>query len=157
MVVLCLILSSCDFFRRVQRTETEVKSDSANVKKVTETSSKIDTSKTSTVTTKETVYYPQPIIVPGKNGETKVVFVPQSTKETGSEERQNFNYEDYRKDLIDSMRIANLELALSKKTETKAALLPFGFWLGIGIVGLVAIGLMIMVLKMKSQITSLKI
>jgi len=55
------------------------------------------------------------------------------------------------------MRIANLELALSKKTETKAALLPFGFWLGIGIVGLVAIGLMIMVLKMKSQITSLKI
>jgi len=53
MVVLCLILSSCDFFRRVQRTETEVKSDSANVKKVTETSSKIDTSKTSTVTTKE--------------------------------------------------------------------------------------------------------
>lgn len=157
IVGLCLLLSSCDFFRRVQRTETETKNDSTNVKKVTETSSKIDTSKTSTVTTKETVYYPQPIIVPGKNGETKVVFVPQSTRETGSEEKQNFNYEDYRKDLLDSMRIANLELALSKQTETKAALLPFGFWLGIGIVGLVAIGLMVMILKMKSQITSLKL
>ena len=155
IVLLCLIFSSCTLFNKSQKTKETKSSDSANVKKVTETSSKIDTSKTTTVNTKETVYYPQPIIVPGKDGSTQVVFVPQSTKETGSEQKQNFNYEDYRKDLIDSMRIANLEMQLSKQSETKTSILGFGFWLGVALVGIVLIGLMVMVLKMKSQFTSI--
>jgi len=154
-IIICFIFSSCTLFNKSQKQVTRAASDSTNTHKETEVSKKVDTSKTTTVNTKETVYYPQPIIVPGKNGETKVVFVPQSTKETGSEERQNFNYEDYRKDLIDSMRIANLELQLTKQSETKTSILGFGFWLGVAIVGLVLIGLMVMVLKMKSQFTSI--
>lgn len=155
IIIFCTIFSSCEFMRKSQKTKQEVSSDSTNVKKETETSSKVDTSKTKTATTKETIYYPQPIIVPGKNGETKVVFVPQSTKETGTEEKQNFNYEDYRKDIIDSMRIANLELALSAKSEVKGSLLGFGFWLGVSMLGIVLIGMMIMILRMKNQFTSI--
>ncbi len=154
-VVLCVIFSSCTLFQKTQKTKEETRTDSTSVKKVTETSSKVDTSKTSSTNTKETVYYPQPIIVPGKDGGTQVIFVPQKTTETGTEERQNFNYEDYRKDLIDSMRIANLELQLSKQSETKTSILGFGFWLGVSLVGIVLIGLMVMVLKMKSQFTSI--
>ena len=155
IVFLFVTLTGCKLLSKVEKQKSEVKTDSTNVKKVTETSSKVDTSKTVTASSKETIYYPQPIIVPGKNGETKVVFVPQSTKETGTEERQNFNYEDYRKDLIDSMRIANLELQLTKQSEIKTSVLGFGFWLGVALVGLVLIGLMIMVLRMKSQFTSI--
>ncbi len=154
-VIIAAIFSGCTLFQKTQKTKEEIKSDSTSVKKVTETSSKVDTSKTSSTNTKETVYYPQPIIVPGKNGETKVVFVPQTIRETGTEEKQNFNYEDYRKDLIDSMRIANLELALSKQSETKTSILGFGFWLGVSLLGIVLIGLMVMVLRMKSQFTSI--
>lgn len=156
IVLLMLACSSCDFFRRVQRTETQVKNDSTNVKKETETSSKIDTSKTTTATTKETVYYPQPIIVPGKDGETKVIFVPQSTKETGKQETQNFNYDQWFKEKTDSMTIANLQLELSKKTETKGSLLGIGFWIGISLFGLVLIFLMFMMLKFKNDIVSIK-
>ena len=155
VVCLCLVFSSCSLFNKSQKTKETVKTDSTSVKKTTEVSSKVDTSKTSSTNTKETVYYPQPIIVQGKNGESKVYYVPQSVKETGTEQKQNFNYEDYRKDLIDSMRIANLELQLSKQSETKTSILGFGFWLGVALVGIVLIGLMVMMLKMKSQFTSI--
>jgi hypothetical protein len=155
-VIVCLLLSSCSFFNKSQKTTSEIKNDSTKVKKETETSSKIDTSKTTTATTKETVYYPQPIYIQGKDGETKVIFAPKSTTETGKQEVQNFNYEDYRKDIVDSMRIANLELALSKKSETKGSLLGIGFWIGISLFGLVLIFLMFMMLKFKNDIVSIK-
>jgi hypothetical protein len=138
-VIVCLLLSSCSFFNKSQKTTSEIKND-----------------KTTTATTKETVYYPQPIYIQGKDGETKVIFAPKSTTETGKQEVQNFNYEDYRKDIVDSMRIANLELALSKKSETKGSLLGIGFWIGISLFGLVLIFLMFMMLKFKNDIVSIK-
>ena len=156
MVILCIIFSSCSLFNKSQKTKETIKTDSTSVKKVTETSSKVDTSKTKSESTKETVYYPQPIIIPGTNGgEAKIIFVPQSTKETGKSETQNFNYDQWFKEKTDSMTIANLQLQLSKQSETKVGILPLGFWIGIGFVGLVAIGLMVMLLKMKSQFTSI--
>jgi uncharacterized protein YpmB len=137
IIIFCTIFSSCSLFKKSQTTRKENNSDSTNVKKSSEVSSKVDTSKTKTETihTKETIYQPQPIYVKGKDGETKIVFVPQSTKETGTskEETQNFNYENTRKELLDSIRIANLELALSEKKESKTKIGPsFIEWILIG-------------------------
>ena len=155
-IILLMFACSCSFFNKSQRQTSTTKNDSTNVKKETEKSSKIDTSKTTTATTKETVYYPQPIIVPGKDGETKVIFVPQSTKETGKQETQNFNYDQWFKEKTDSITIANLQLELSKKSETKGSLLGIGFWIGISLFGLVLIFLMFMMLKFKNDIVSIK-
>jgi len=156
IVIVMFACSSCSVFGEFGKKRTSVSNDSTNFKKETEKLSKVDTSKSKNETTKETVYYPQPIIVPGKDGETKVIFVPQSTKETGKEETQNFNYDQWFKEKTDSMTIAQLQLELSKKSEIKAELLPLGFWLGLGFVGLVLIGVMFMLLKFKSEIVNIK-
>lgn len=132
-VVFIISFSSCKLLSKVNKSSN----DSASVKKETETSAKVDTSKSKTESsnTKETVYYPQPIIVPGKDGETKVIFVPQSTKETGSQTQENINYkfEDLRKEVLDSLRVANA----SKESKTKAGT----DWLTIAIVA--GIGLLL--------------
>jgi len=157
--IIIYTLTGCNVFRALKKEESEVKSDSVSVKKQTETLSKVDTTKTKTETihTKETIYQPQPIYIQGKDGETKVIFVPQSTKETGSnkEEKQNFSFENYRKDFMDSVKIAEMEKQLAKQSETKGSILGMGFWIGVSLVGLVLIGLMVMVLKMKNQFTSI--
>ena len=157
--IIIYTLTGCNVFRALKKEESEARADSVNVKKQTEVSSKVDTTKTKTETihTKETIYQPQPIYIQGKDGETKVIFVPQSTKETGSnkEEKQNFSFEDYRKDFMDSVKIAEMEKQLAKQSETKGSLLGMGFWIGVSLVGLVLIGLMVMVLKMKTQFTSI--
>ena len=153
---LLIMCSGCEFFRKMSKSETEVRGDSVNVKKATEVSSSVDTSKSKIASTKETVYYPQPIIVPGKDGETKIVFVPQTVKETGTEEKQNYNFENYRKDFLDSMRMAKLEAELNKKSETEGSILGIGLWIGIAIVGVVLIGLLIALVHFKNQIVNIK-
>ena len=159
IVLLLMILSSCKLVGGSQKQKSEVSGDTTSVKKQTESLTKGDTSKskTETIHTKETIYQPQPIYIQGKDGETKVIFVPQSTKETGSNKSETLTYtfEDYRKDFLDSVRMANLEIALSKKSEIKVDILPLGFWFGLALVGLVLIGVMVMVLKMRSQFTSI--
>jgi uncharacterized membrane protein len=150
------ICSGCEFMRKLDKSATTDRNDSTNVKKQTEVSSSVDTSKTKTASTKETVYYPQPIIVPGKDGETKIVFVPQTVKETGTEEKQNFNYENYMKNVLDSMTIAQLKSELNKKSETEGSVLGMGFWIGIAIVGVVLIGLLLALVHFKNQIVNIK-
>ncbi len=151
-VIILVSLSSCEFFRKLDKSAVVNKNDSTNVKKETEVSSSVDTSKTKTASTKETVYYPQPIIVPGKDGETKIVFVPQTVKETGTEEKQNFNFDNYRRDLLDSMRIAQLESQLNKQSETKGSVLGMGFWIGVSILGVVLLAIIVVLAKFANQL-----
>jgi hypothetical protein len=156
LLFICFICSGCEFFRKLDKSATTNKNDSTNVKKETETSSSIDTSKSKSASTKETVYYPQPIIVPGKDGETKIVFVPQTVRETGTEEKQNFNYESYIKAKLDSMTIAQLQSQLDKKSETKGSVLGIGFWIGIAIVGVVLLAIILVLAKFANQLTSVR-
>ena len=101
IVLIIILLSGCKLFREVDKKS----SDSTVVKKDIQSSAKVDTSqtKTETASTKETVYYPQPIYIQGKDGETKVVFVPQSTKETGTkkEESNNAIFETWQRNFMD--------------------------------------------------------
>jgi len=115
-VFMLVFLSSCKLFREVDK----AKSDSASVVKQSEVNTKVDTSKskTETIHTKETIYQPQPIYIQGKDGETKVIFVPQTTRETGSQTQENTNYkfDGLRKEFLDSLNVAKA----SKQSETKA-------------------------------------
>jgi len=128
-------LASCKLFREIQ---TE-KSDSTSVNKSSEGLQKVDTSKikSESASTKETVYYPQPIYIQGKDGETKVVFVPQSTKETEArkEETDLALFENFRKEFLDS-----LSSKTSKKdAETKVKVLDFWQILALGLLFVVLI------------------
>jgi len=156
IVFISVVTSGCEFFRKLDKQTTTAKSDSNNVKREVVVASSVDTSKSKSASTKETVYYPQPIIVPGKDGETKIVFVPQTVKETGTEEKQNFNFDNYRRDLLDSIAIAQLREELNKKSETKGSLLGIGFWIGIAILGVVLIGLLFALVHFKSQLINIK-
>jgi hypothetical protein len=140
IIILMLACSSCSFFNKSQSSRKQTGSDSSNVKKVTETLTKVDTSKTKSESTytKETIYF-------GRDTTINNYFTtPAPTvivRETGTkkEETQNFNFENYRKDLIDSIRIAHLELELSKKSETKVKVLDFWQILALGMVGLIVL------------------
>ena len=156
IIFISVITSGCEFFRKIDKQTTTAKNDSTKVNKVTEVASSVDTSKSKSASTKETVYYPQPIIVQGKDGESKIVFVPQTVKETGTEEKQNFNFDNYRRDLLDSIAIAQLREELNKKSETKGSLLGIGFWIGVAILGVVLIGLLFALVHFKNQIVSIK-
>jgi hypothetical protein len=105
----------------VKKKET---SDSTSVKKETNELSKVDTSKTKSASTntKETVYYPQPIIVPGKDGETKIVFVPQTVKESGSSSQETNTY-DFEKRLNEKIDSVNASKDV-KNTDTNAKVGP---------------------------------
>ena len=155
-VLVCILCSSCEFFRKLDKSKTEVRGDSTNVKKEAEGLNKVDTSKskTETASTKETVYYPQPIIIKGDDGKSYPVFVPQIVKETGSskEEKQNFNYDQWFKEKTDSITIAQLRLELDKKSETKGSVLGMGFWIGVSILGVVLLGIVIVLAKFANQI-----
>ena len=136
-IVLSLVLSSCKLIHEASKGKTEKSTDSVSVKKDEQEKSKVDTSKTKSESTKETVYYPQPIIVEGKGGETKVVFVPQSVKETNSQENQNAIFENWKQNLYDSL--LRSEITKEKEKETKTVVKTD--WLTIGI--LVALGLLL--------------
>jgi len=83
IVILCLLCSSC---KVLKSTKSNVK-DSTSVNKVNEGSVRVDSSGSKSDRTKETVFYPQPIYIEGKNGESKIIFVPQSIKETDKTEQ----------------------------------------------------------------------
>lgn len=161
ITVLCIIaLSSCKLFREVSKNEKQVSGDSTHVTSNLIDKNSVDTSKTkrNETSTKETVYYPQPIYIQGKDGETKTVFVPQSVKETGSksEEINNAIFENYKQHIEDSLRISELERQQTKQTEIKGSILSFGESLGLVLIGLVIIGMVIMVIYLKNHMTSIK-
>jgi hypothetical protein len=140
MVVFCLLLSSCSFFRKVAMTKDEVKSDSSSVKKETEKLNKVDTSKSKSESTytKETIYFGRDTTINNfYTTPSPAVIIRESG--TKKEETNNYNYETRERQLIDSMRIANLELQLSKKTETKVKVLDFWQILALGILGLIVL------------------
>lgn len=113
-----LFMTSCKLVSKVDKN----KLDSVNVVKQSEVLNKVDTSKskTETIHTKETIYQPQPIYIQGKDGETRVLFVPQMTRETGSTkiEDNTAKYEQFKKDYSDSLAL----LTFSKQSEKKAGM-----------------------------------
>lgn len=133
IVLITITCSSCKLLSKVGK----AKSDSTTVIKQSETIAKVDTSKskTETIHTKETVYQPQPIYIQGKDGETKVIFVPQSTREVGSvkTEDNTAKFEQMKKDFSDSLAV----IKSAKQSETKAGT----DWLQIAILG--ALGLVL--------------
>src|SRR5574339_720218 len=86
LLVILFICSSCKSIKGLKSNSR----DSLSVQKLSEGATKTDSSgsKTDKTNTKETVYYPQPIYIQGKDGETKTVFVPQYIKETGTEKTE---------------------------------------------------------------------
>lgn len=87
IVLILLILSSC----KILTGKKTISDSSADVSKTKEGVTKTDSTgiKSDKTSTKETIYYPQPIYIQGKDGEPKVIFVPQSTKETGTEKTES--------------------------------------------------------------------
>jgi hypothetical protein len=160
ILTLLIFLSGCSLQTLFDKQKKEQASDSTSVKKETESFSKVDStkSKSEATNTKETVYYPQPIIVPGRDGETKVVFVPQTVTESGTvkEEKQNFNFEDWYKRKEDSAKIAQLQTELDKKSKTEGSVLSVGQLIGIAFIGITFIGLLIALVYFKNQITNIK-
>lgn len=159
-VLSIIALSSCKLFREVSKSDKQVSSDSTHVTSNLIDKSSIDTSKTkrNETSTKETVYYPQPIYIQGKDGETKTIFVPQSIKETGSksEEINNAIFENYKQHIQDSLRISELERQQIKQTETKGSVLSLGELIGLALIGLVIIGMAVMVIYLKNHMTSIR-
>jgi hypothetical protein len=95
--------------------------DSTSVNNSKEGSIKSDSSgsKADRTSTKETVYYPQPIYIEGKNGEAKIIFVPQSVKESGTEklEQAQIIRDTSWKEAIREMTVALSNKELEKKTK----------------------------------------
>lgn len=134
MVFICFVCSSCKLFREVNKSSK----DSTSVNNSKEGSIKFDSSgsKSDITSTKETIYYPQPIIVPGKDGESKIIIVPQSVRETGTEktEQAHIITDTSWKDAIREMSVA----IANKQTETSAKT----DWLTIAL--LIGIGLLVL-------------
>lgn len=136
---LCVLLllalfccSSCKVFRESKQSSK----DSTVIHKESEGSFKSDSSGSKTENTKETVYYPQPIYIEGKDGETKVVFVPQTVKESGKTEQAQIIKDTSWKDAFNSLAV----LIANKETEkkVKVATSPL-LWVLIGVVALLLI------------------
>ena len=130
LFVICFVCSSC----KILKNEKSNVKDSTVVNKSSEGSVKTDSSgtKTDKTNTKETVYYPQPIYIQGKDGETKTVFVPQYIKESGTEktEQAQIITDTSWKDAFNSLAV----LIASKESEKK---IKAGFslfeWIVIGV------------------------
>jgi hypothetical protein len=108
IVILCLLCSSC---KVLKSTKSNVK-DSLSVQKVNEGSVRVDSSGSKSDRTKETVFYPQPIYIEGKNGESKIIFVPQSVRETEKVEDAKIIKDDSWRQALDSLswQITNREM-----------------------------------------------
>lgn len=143
LLIILVLFSSCKLFTKSQGS----KDDSSHVISNKEQTLSGDTSKrkSEATNTKETVYYPQPIYIQGKDGESKVVFVPQTVKETLSnkEESQNGNYQQVTKDFMDSMR------AFMQTRSSQTTVKAFDFWqiFALGIVGLVVLVILYVIIK----------
>jgi hypothetical protein len=128
-----LLMTSCKFFQKLEKT----KSDTVAVKKVTDTSVKVDTSKTKS----ESSYLRETFIFPPKdtvinnyyNTTTPAVYIRESGSKT--DQTDNFKFEDLRKEVLDS--IAASRKNVSSDTKIKV----FDFWqiLALGLVGLIVI------------------
>jgi hypothetical protein len=137
LVTICIVCSSCKLFYNLGKGKEQSRSDSVGVKKQTEQTSKVDTSKSKTESTysKETTYYPQPIYVNGP--EPKIVFVPQTVTESGTSKQESFNavFENWKKNYEDSvakaeaMKTKNKEVEVTAKTD----------WLTIGMLAAIAL------------------
>src|SRR5689334_14701444 len=122
VVIYLLSLTSCSVFKSLKKDQKVVSTDSTNLHKIKEVESTIDTSKTKT----ESKYTKETFIFPPYQRDTTInkfynSYPVQYIKETGSSatETNNYNYQTREKQLIDSMRIANLESQLSLKQESK--------------------------------------
>lgn len=134
IVLICFVCSSCKLFREVNKSSK----DSTSVNNVREGAIKIDSSgsKSDITNTKETIYYPQPIYIQGKDGEVKVISIPQVIKESGTEKTEQAHVitDTSWRDAIREMTvaIANKETETSAKTD----------WLTIAL--LIGIGLLVL-------------
>lgn len=141
VVVLALLalLSVMFFFSgcKVVKDLKQSSKDSSSINNSKEGSVKIDSSgsKADRTNTKETVYFPQPIIVPGKDGDTKVIFVPQTVRETGTEktEQAQIIRDTSWKEAIREMTLALKEKELEKKTKVGPSFLEWVLIAGIGL------------------------
>lgn len=147
IVAFLLSSSSCSVFRSLKKDEHNTQTDSTNLRKQTELTNTIDTSKSKSTYSKETItFYPQRdtvinnIIIP-KTSNPYPVYI---TKETGTNEIQNYNYETRQKQIIDSMRIANLEMQLNQRTEIKSSVLSPMQLIGLSIFGLIIITMIVL-------------
>ncbi len=91
ILVVAAIIIICTFSgcKTLHSSKSNTK-DSISTNKANEGSVRVDSSgsKSDKTNTKETVYYPQPIYIQGKDGETKVFYVPQKVTETGTEKTE---------------------------------------------------------------------
>lgn len=133
LISVMVFLSGC----RILRNEKINTKDSTSVNNVKEGSVKIDSSgsKADRTNTKETVFYPQPIIVPGKDGDTKVIFVPQTVKETGTEktEQAQIIRDTSWKEAIREMTLALSNKELEKKTKVGPSFIEWILIAGVGL------------------------
>lgn len=118
----------------------EVKSsskDSTSVSKINEGSARVDSSgsKTDKVYNKETIYYPQPIYVQGKDGETKVVVVPQSVRESGQDKTETAHIitDTSWKDAFNSLTVLIANKEVDKKVKVGPSFLEWILIAGIGL------------------------
>ena len=125
IVILCLLCSSC---KVLKSTKSNVK-DSLSVQKVNEGSVRVDSSGSKSDRTKETVFYPQPIYIEGKNGESKIIFVPQSVRETEKVEDAKIIKDDSWRQALDSLSSKFTKSELDKKTKVGPSFIE---WILIG-------------------------
>ena len=115
IIIFCVCCTGCKILKN-QKVNTK---DSVSTSKTNEGNSRIDSSgtKTDKTNTKETVYYPQPIYIQGKDGETRTVFVPQYVKESGTEkiEQAQIIKDTSWKEAFNSLAV----LIANKETQTK--------------------------------------
>lgn len=152
MVFICFVCSSCKLFREVNKSSK----DSTSINNTKEGSIKFDSSgsKSDITSTKETIYYPQPIYIQGKDGEVRVISIPQVVKESGTEktEQAHIVTDTSWRDAIREMTVA----IANKQTETEGSLLSFWQIIGIAFIGIVFIGMLIALVYFKNQIVSIK-
>ena len=111
-IFVIFFLTGCKTVRNTKKST----SDSTSVSSVKEVTAKSDSSGSKTENTKETVYYPQPIYIQGKDGENKIVFVPQSVKETGKTEQAQVIVDNSWREAFDSLNKSILTLSNDRKT-----------------------------------------
>lgn len=120
IAIILFVLGGCKVVKSLKQSSR----DSSVVHSDKQGASRSDSSgtKSDKTNTKETVYYPQPIYIQGKDGETKVVFVPEKVKETGTEKTEQAQVikDTSWKDAFNSLILA----INNKQTETKTRVGP---------------------------------
>lgn len=138
LVLLFSLLTGCRLIREHKSDSTVKTSDSSTFKKQSESSNKVDTSKSKSETTylKETyIYPPRDTIVNNYYPASPAVYIRESGNK--KDETQNYNYDQRLKEVTDSMKIASLQQQVNEqsKSKTSFAMSPV-LWVLIGAVGL---------------------